>query len=50
MQSVPLDSMDTRMLEVLQGHGRISNLELAAAVGLSPAHAAAGITGSRKRA
>ncbi|WP_281076977.1 Lrp/AsnC family transcriptional regulator [Variovorax paradoxus] len=37
MQSVPLDSMDTRMLEVLQGHGRISNLELAAAVGLSPA-------------
>ena len=24
LQPVPLDSMDTRMLEVLQGHGRIS--------------------------
>ncbi|WP_238122498.1 MULTISPECIES: Lrp/AsnC family transcriptional regulator [unclassified Xanthobacter] len=31
-----LDDVDTRILQVLRGDGRISNADLAAAVGLSP--------------
>ncbi len=37
MQTIPIDRLDARILEVLQRNGRISNLELADAVGLSPA-------------
>ena len=32
-----MDRMDVRLLEILQSQGRISNLELAAAIKLSPA-------------
>ena len=34
--SIKLDRTDRRILDVMQRHGRISNLELADAVGLSP--------------
>lgn len=37
MQYVELDRIDRRMLDHLQGHARASNIELAEAVGLSPA-------------
>ncbi|MFX1762182.1 Lrp/AsnC family transcriptional regulator [Paraburkholderia sp. A1BS-2L] len=37
MQNFTLDSIDLRLLAALQEHGRASNLELAAAVKLSPA-------------
>lgn len=36
MASVPLDDIDVRILEELQADGRISNVALADAVGLSP--------------
>lgn len=36
MANVELDAMDRRILSVLQSEGRISNLELAERVGLSP--------------
>lgn len=37
MQTLALDPIDLRLLAALQEHGRASNLELAAAVKLSPA-------------
>ena len=37
MQAPPLDRIDIQILGFLQAHGRASNLELAQAVGLSPA-------------
>lgn len=37
MTDLTLDRTDRRMLDVLQRNGRVSNLELAEAVGLSPA-------------
>ena len=37
MQNLTLDPIDLRLLAALQEHGRASNLELAAAVKLSPA-------------
>ena len=37
MQNLDLDALDLRILGFLQDHGRASNLELAEAVGLSPA-------------
>ena len=37
MQTLDLDRVDRRILDHLQTHGRASNLELAAAAGLSPA-------------
>ena len=37
MQTPDIDALDRRILAFLQGHGRASNLELAEAVGLSPA-------------
>ncbi len=37
MNDLELDRIDRRMLDFLQSHGRASNLELAEAVGLSPA-------------
>ncbi len=36
MASLQLDRLDRRILEVLQNNARISNLELAEAIGLSP--------------
>ena len=37
MQNLALDTIDMRLLAALQQHGRASNLELAAAIKLSPA-------------
>ncbi|MBO4123030.1 Lrp/AsnC family transcriptional regulator [Cupriavidus gilardii] len=37
MHSIELDRTDRRLLDVLQEHGRASNLELAEAINLSPA-------------
>ena len=37
MHSIELDRTDHRLLDVLQEHGRASNLELAEAINLSPA-------------
>ena len=37
MQTLDIDGLDCRILEFLQRHGRASNLDLAQAVGLSPA-------------
>ncbi|WP_233881445.1 Lrp/AsnC family transcriptional regulator [Paraburkholderia flagellata] len=37
MQNLALDTIDMRLLAALQEHGRASNLELAAAIKLSPA-------------
>ncbi|MBP0595288.1 Lrp/AsnC family transcriptional regulator [Paraburkholderia sp. LEh10] len=37
MQTIEIDRIDTRLLEILQSQGRISNLELAEAIRLSPA-------------
>jgi DNA-binding Lrp family transcriptional regulator len=37
LQEIELDRVDRKILAFLQEHGRASNLELAAAVGLSPA-------------
>lgn len=37
MYDLDLDRIDRKLLAFLQGHGRASNLELAEAVGLSPA-------------
>lgn len=37
MHTIEMDRMDVRLLEILQSQGRISNLELAAAIKLSPA-------------
>ncbi|MGF6367863.1 Lrp/AsnC family leucine-responsive transcriptional regulator [Paraburkholderia sp. MM5496-R1] len=37
MQTIDIDRIDVRLLEILQSQGRISNLELAEAIKLSPA-------------
>lgn len=37
MQTIDFDRIDMRLLEILQSQGRISNLELAEAINLSPA-------------
>ena len=37
MQTIDFDRIDMRLLEILQSQGRISNLELAEAIKLSPA-------------
>ena len=37
MHRIEIDRIDLRLLEILQSQGRISNLELAAAISLSPA-------------
>ncbi|MBB5501172.1 Lrp/AsnC family transcriptional regulator [Paraburkholderia sp. MM5384-R2] len=37
MQAIDIDRIDVRLLEILQSQGRISNLELAQAIKLSPA-------------
>jgi Lrp/AsnC family leucine-responsive transcriptional regulator len=37
LQALPLDDIDHRLLRFLQERGRATNLEMAAAVGLSPA-------------
>ncbi|MBB5407557.1 MULTISPECIES: Lrp/AsnC family transcriptional regulator [Paraburkholderia] len=37
MQAIDIDRIDVRLLEILQSQGRISNLELAEAIKLSPA-------------